>query len=153
MMYKFLENGNSGSIWRDFDKLNEAITRSFLETSSLSSSVYPPLNVYTKEDEAFVQAFLPGVSREEIDLSVKENVLTIKGKKMEEELSEGTEVHIREIYSGEFTRSLELPFRIDAEKVTADYKDGVLGILVPRAEEDKPKKIKILNGESITNGN
>lgn len=147
MMYKFLENTNGNSIWRDFDKLNEAITRSFLESGSVSSTAYPALNVYTKEDEAFVHAFLPGVNRDDIDVSIKENILTIKGKKQDEELTEGTEVHIREIYSGEFSRSLELPFRIDAEKVSAELKDGVLGILIQRAEADKPKKIKILTNQ------
>lgn len=143
MMYKFLENNKPGSIWRDFDKLNEAITRSFLESGSLSNSHFPPLNVYTKEDEAFVQVFLPGVENEDLDISVKENILTLKGKKKEEELAEGTEVHIREIHSGDFSRSLEFPFRVDVENVSAEYKNGVLGILVPRAEEDKPKKIMI----------
>lgn len=143
MMYKFLENNPTQSIWRDFDRLNDAITRSFLENGSASVRSFPPLNVYTREDEAFVQAFLPGIDIEDIDLSVKDNSLTIRGKKREEDLSEGTEVHVREVFSGDFSRTLEFPFRLDSERVTADLKNGVLGILLPRAEADKPKKIRI----------
>lgn len=143
MMYKFLENNQPTAIWRDFDRLNDAITRSFIESGSLSQSTFPSLNVFTKEDEAFVQAYVPGVEESEIDISVKDNILVIKGKKKEIELSEGTEVPIREIFSGDFSRSLTFPFRIDSGKVTAELKNGVLGILIPRAEEDKPKKIKI----------
>ncbi len=143
MLYKFLDQNNANSLWRDFDRLNEAITRSFLESNPLTITPFPPLNVYTREDEALVQAFLPGVDLEDIEISVKENVLTIKGRKKEEELSEGTEVHVREMYSGEFSRTLEFPFRIDSEKVVADLKNGILGILLPKREEDKPKKIKI----------
>ncbi|WCL50963.1 Hsp20/alpha crystallin family protein [Leptospira sp. GIMC2001] len=143
MLYKFLENGKTNTIWRDFDRLNEALTRSFLEQDPVRPNSYPPLNVYTKEDDAFVYAFLPGMTIEDIDLSAKDNVLVIRGTKKEEALAENTEVYLREIFNGDFSRSVEFPFRIDADKVTASYKNGVLGILVPRAEEDKPKKIAI----------
>lgn len=145
MLYKFLENNNKNSLWRDLDRINEAISRSFWETNPYSHAVYPPINVYTRDDEALVQAMVPGVSLEDLDLSVKDNVLTLKGRKREEELSEGTEVHLREIYAGEFERTLEFPFRIDADKVAAEYKDGILSVILPKREEDKPKKIKVQN--------
>jgi HSP20 family protein len=142
-MYKFLENHKTNSLWRDFDRLNEAITRSFLDHQTLGTSNYPAINVYTKEEEGYVQALLPGMELEDIEISIKDNAVNLKGRKKEEELAEGTEVHLREIFSGEFHRTLEFPFRIDADKVKAEYKNGILGIFLPRAEEDKPKKIRI----------
>jgi len=148
MLYRFLENNHPKNIWRDFDSLNDAITRSFLEQGTQQTSHFPQLNVYTKENEAYVQAFLPGVKIEDIDLTAKENVLFIKGNRKEEKLAEGTEVHIREMFQGEFSRSLEFPFLIDAENIKADFKDGVIGILVPRREDDKPKKITIQSSQT-----
>jgi HSP20 family protein len=95
-----------------------------------------------------VQAFLPGVQIEDIDLTSKENILFIKGNRKEEKLADGTQVHIREMFHGEFSRSLEFPFLIDSDNIKAEFKDGVVGILVPRREDDKPKKISI---QSIQN--
>lgn len=148
MLYRFLENNHPKNIWRDFDRLNDAITRSFLEQDTAQTSHFPQLNVYTKENEAYVQAFLPGVQIEDIDLTSKENILFIKGNRKEEKLADGPQVHIREMFNGEFSRSLEFPFLIDSDNIKAEFKDGVVGILVPRREDDKPKKISI---QSIQN--
>ena len=145
MLVRFLEKNQSNSIWRNFDELNDAITRSFLDQGSVRSTQFPQINVYNKEDEAYVQAFLPGVKLADLDLTSKENVLTIKGTRKAEELAEGTKIHLQEMVYGEFVRSLQFPFLIDGEKISAQFKDGVLGILVPRREDDKPKKNKDSN--------
>lgn len=148
MLVRFLEKNQSNPIWRNFDELNTAITRSFLDQDSVRSTQFPQINVYNKEDESYVQAFLPGVKLADLDLTSKENILTIKGTRRAEELAEGTKVHFQEMVYGEFARSLQFPFLIDGEKISAQFKDGVLGILVPRREDDKPKKIKIQSSQN-----
>ncbi|MDZ4727173.1 MAG: Hsp20/alpha crystallin family protein [Leptospira sp.] len=144
MLFRILDNpSRQNPFWRDFDRFNDEITKSILDSQFGNVRSFPPINVFTREDEALVSALVPGMDIENIDISVKDNILTIHGKKNAEELAEGTEIHRREIYSGNFTRSVELPFRVNQEKVTAKYTNGVLNILLPRREEDKPKKINI----------
>ena len=107
------------------------------------STEYPPLNVWSNEDEVVVQAELPGFAAEEIDVSVVQNTLTLRGARKPEELKEGESVHRRERWAGKFVRSLEVPFDVDGGKVEAEFKNGVLSIRMPRAEEHKPKKIAV----------
>ncbi|GBF49235.1 small heat shock protein [Leptospira ryugenii] len=144
MLFRILDNPHRHNpFWRDFDRFNEEITRSILDAQFGNLRSFPPVNIFTKEEEALVTALVPGMDIENIDISVKDNLLTIHGKKNSEELAEGTEVHRREIFSGDFTRTIELPFRVNSDKVSAKYTNGVLQILLPRREEDKPKKINI----------
>ncbi|TGN08429.1 Hsp20/alpha crystallin family protein [Leptospira ilyithenensis] len=145
MFFRILDNPTrSNPFWRDFDRLNEEITKSILDSQFENSRSFPPVNVYTKEEEALVAVLVPGLTPEQIEISVKDNLLTIQGKKKEEVLAEGTEVLRREIFSGEFVRTVELPFRVNQEAVSAKYANGVLNIHLPRREEDKPKKISIV---------
>ncbi|MCT8332393.1 Hsp20/alpha crystallin family protein [Leptospira sp. 85282-16] len=147
MLFRILDpQTKANQFWRDFDRLNDELTRSILDSQFGSASNYPPVNVYTKEDEALVTCLLPGIETDHIDINVKDNLLSIHGRKKAEELAEGTEVHRREIYNGEFHRTLELPFRVDQEHVLAKYSNGVLNIHLPRREEDKPKKVSIIAG-------
>ena len=107
------------------------------------STEHPPLNVWSNEDETIVQAELPGLAADDIDISVVQNTLTLRGSRKPEELKEGESYHRRERGAGRFVRSLELPFEVDNSKVMAECKHGVLSIRLPRAEEHKPKKIAI----------
>ncbi|MFC1525941.1 Hsp20/alpha crystallin family protein [Candidatus Latescibacterota bacterium] len=104
---------------------------------------YPPLNVWCNEDETIVQAELPGLAADDIDISVVQNTLTLRGSRNPEGLKEGESYHRRERWTGRFVRSLELPFEVDNSKVEAEYKHGMLTIRLPRAEEHKPKKITV----------
>ncbi|MCW7458933.1 Hsp20/alpha crystallin family protein [Leptospira bandrabouensis] len=147
MLFRILDpQTKANQFWRDFDRLNDELTRSILDSQFGSASNFPPVNVYTKEDEALVTCLLPGMETDQIDINVKDNLLSIHGRKKAEELAEGTEVHRREIFNGEFRRTLELPFRVDQEHVLAKYSNGVLNIHLPRREEDKPKKVSITIG-------
>ncbi|MCG6149053.1 Hsp20/alpha crystallin family protein [Leptospira levettii] len=147
MLFRILDpQTKTNQFWRDFDRLNDELTRSILNDQFGSSSHFPPVNVYTKEDEALVTCLLPGMDTDQIDINVKDNMLSIHGKKKAEDLAEGTEVHRREIFHGEFHRTLELPFRVNQEQVSAKYVNGVLNIHLPRREEDKPKKVSISIG-------
>ena len=106
-------------------------------------SDYPTLNWQTNEEETTVTAELPGFGPEEIDISVVGTTLTIAGSREVEEPKEGETYHRRERWSGKFTRSLRLPAGVDTEKVEAGFKDGMLTVKLPRAEEHKPKKIEV----------
>ncbi len=103
---------------------------------------YPRLNVWTSEDETVVEALLPGVDPSNVDISVEGDLVKVSGVVRKEQPA-GAELKKSEIPEGEFSRSLRLPFRAETSKVEAKYTNGVLRIRVPRAEEDKPKKIEI----------
>jgi HSP20 family protein len=104
------------------------------------------MNVWTDPDGATVTAELPGVDPAEIDISVQDDTLTVRGSRAPDEVPEGGTYHRRERGSGSFTRSFQLPFGVDAGQVKASYQKGVLQIHLPRAEADKPKKIAIQAG-------
>jgi HSP20 family protein len=107
---------------------------------------YPAMNVWTTEDNALVTAELPGVNLEDIDISVEDEMLSVRGDRQPEALEEGTTYHRRERRHGPFVRTFRLPFRVAADAVEANYQKGVLSITLPRAEADKPRKIEIKAG-------
>ncbi len=104
---------------------------------------YPLMNVWTSEEGVVIDAELPGVDPKDVDISVKDSALTIQGKVNVVAPAEGETYHRRERPAGEFSRTLQLPFRANAAGVKANYQHGVLRVTVPRSEEEKPKKIKI----------
>lgn len=104
---------------------------------------YPPINVWSNEDQVIVQAELPGYAPADIDISVVQNTLTLRGSRRPEELKEGETYHRRERQTGDFVRTLELPFEVDNAKVEAEYSAGILSIRLPRAEAHKPKRIAV----------
>ena len=104
----------------------------------------PPVDIYqTSDHELVLKAELPDLSREEIDITVENFVLTLKGeKKLAPEVKEEQFHHIERSY-GSFSRSFSLPRTVDASKVAADYKNGVLTVRLPLREEAKPRQIKV----------
>jgi HSP20 family protein len=133
--------------WQEIDHVQREMNRLF---SSLYSSPrtqmtpsFPAMNVWTNPDGAVITAELPGVNPEDIDISVVGETLTLTGSRPQEELKEGEKYHRRERAYGRFTRTFQLPFLVEADKVEAVFDKGVLHISLPRAEADKPKKIAI----------
>lgn len=108
-----------------------------------SAPDYPALNVWTNQEGALVTAELPGLEAKDVEIDVAGNTLTLSGKREVEDLPENARYHRRERGGGQFTRSIELPFPVQVEKVEARLEKGVLQITLPRAEEDKPRKITI----------
>jgi HSP20 family protein len=104
---------------------------------------YPPMNVWSSEEGLIIDAELPGVDPKDVEISVLGDQLTLHGKVNVAEPPEGENYHRRERPSGEFSRTLQLPFRADPESVKANYTNGVLRLTVPRAEDEKPRKITI----------
>jgi len=101
------------------------------------------LDMYEEKDELVIKVELPGVKKEETEISLEEDVLTIKAEKKGEELTEDTKIYCHERWYGTTCRSIRLPFQVDGEKITAKLEEGQLHIRLPKAEEAKPKHIEI----------
>jgi HSP20 family protein len=104
---------------------------------------YPPVNVWIGEDDVLVKVEIPGINTDQIEITTKGDVLYITGTREPEKLEEGCRYHRQERGFGRFSRGLQLPFQVDQDKVEANYEKGILQIYLPRAEEDKPRKISI----------
>jgi HSP20 family protein len=125
--------------WRMLDRLNRAATG----VLAPSTSAFPLINVWIDGDRALVISELPGVESKDVDISVAGKTVTLRGSRTTADVCKGECQHRHERWSGNFTRSFELPFVIDQEKVKAKFSKGVLQLALPRAEADKPRKIAI----------
>ncbi|MDE3098104.1 MAG: Hsp20/alpha crystallin family protein [Verrucomicrobiota bacterium] len=103
----------------------------------------PAFDVYEDKDNFIVKAELPGMKREDINVSLHDGSLIISGERKSEMKSEGAEVYRAERYFGRFQRAVSLPATVAADKVKAQYKDGVLTVTLPKSEEAKPRQIEV----------
>lgn len=101
------------------------------------------LDVAENEDGYTVKASLPGMAADQVDLTLEDNVLTIKGEVKADETIEEAQYHVRERRVGSFSRSIRFPVLVDGNGVEATFENGVLTLHVPKAEEVKPKRIEI----------
>mgnify|MGYP006279013747 CR=1 FL=1 len=134
------------SIWREMERMQREMNRLFSDYSRSTyraAPSYPALNLWADEDSVIVRAELPGVNPDDLDVSVDNGDLTLSGSRTRDELPEGATYHRQERNYGRFTRTIHLPYKIEAEEVDATMHNGVLTLTLPRAEEDKPKRIKI----------
>ena len=134
--------------WREMDRLRRDMDKLF--ESSLPrwqrqrTASFPAINMYTNSEEGVVvTAELPGVSSEELNISVTGDTLTISGSRQREELPESVHFHRQERGFGEFNRTFQLPYSINKANVEAAMQNGVLHITLPRAEAEKPKQITV----------
>ncbi len=104
---------------------------------------YPRVNVAEQDDQYIVEALAPGVDPATLDVSVKDNVLTVSGEKKAPEGVRAEAYHRNERSAGRFVRSIELPADVDTAKVKAVYADGILQVVLPKAPEARPKRIEI----------
>ena len=136
------------SIWQEMDQLQREMNRLF-DTSNkervFNSPSYPAINIWTNEDGQVISAEMPGVHPDDIDIDVTGDALSISGERKPDEVAKDANYHRRERSYGSFSRTIQLPFMVDTNKVEANFKNGVLMISLPRAEIDKPKKITIKN--------
>lgn len=129
--------------FREIEQLQREMNRLFNGVTAASRRAYPAVNIWTNPEAAAITAELPGYTPQDVHLSIVGDTLIIKGSRPKPELKSGEQYHRQERYYGDFERSLRLPFAVDSNKVEARFKNGILQILLPRAEEDKPKKIEI----------
>lgn len=139
--------------WSELSSLEKRINRMFDETlknlhpaerkEPQAGSRTPATDVYETENSYVVKADFPGVKKEDIQIDVHDGTFTLKAeKKFEEKESKDNYLRVERAY-GSFMRSFQLPKNVDAEKIKAEYKDGVLEVTLPKIEEAKPKKIQV----------
>jgi HSP20 family protein len=140
--------------FREMMNLRSEIDRLFDQSMNLDWPTERPIfgelaiDLSETDDNYLVQASIPGIDPNNLEISVTNNVLTVKGEFQEEKDEEGKQWHIRERRSGSFSRSVRFPILVEANKVVAEYENGVLNLTVPKAEEVKPKRIAIKVGSN-----
>ncbi len=137
--------------FRDLMTLSERLNKMFdegmlpatSEDEFLTGAWVPAVDIYETENEIVIKAEVPGMSEKDVEVTVENNMLTIKGeRKFEEEVKKENYHRIERAY-GTFQRSFQLPATVNVNKITAEQKDGILTIRLPKKEEQKPKKINI----------
>jgi HSP20 family protein len=123
--------------------MNRLFSGAFSDTGGRTAPSYPAINVWTNNEGAVVTAELPGISPDDIDISVVGDTLTLTGYREPEKLQDGERYHRRERNFGKFTRTFQLPFKVEVDKIDAVFEKGILHISLPRAEEEMPKKITV----------
>jgi HSP20 family protein len=135
--------GRLSDLRDEIDRLFESPLTELTRTSQLLSGWTPALDVYEDKENFTVKAELPGMKKEEIEVSLHEGMLSISGERKSESKHEDAEVYRTERFFGRFQRTVNLPAAVAAEKVKAAYQDGVLTITLPKTEEAKPKHIDV----------
>jgi HSP20 family protein len=115
-------------------------------TEAVEGAWLPAVDVSETDTELVIRAELPGLTHDNIELNLQDNVLSLKGEKKQEQKEEKENFHRVERSYGSFSRSFTLPADVKASEIQATFKDGVLVITLPKAEEAKPKKIQITVG-------
>ena len=123
--------------------LQDRLNRLFSNLPEAGQTEFPPINVWASDKKVVVVAEVPGIDPDNIDLQIVNQTLTLKTKREADQLKEGQTWHRQERGYGQFTRTLELPYAIDAEKIEASSSQGMLRIELSRAAVDLPKKISI----------
>jgi len=134
----------NNDMWNEMERLRREMDgiMSGVRRSAAASS-FPLVNIYEDAESVRLCAELPGVDREKVAITFNEGVLTISGKsEIPEALRNMTAIR-QERSSGDFSKSVRIPIRVDQEKISAGFADGVLTVTLPKAEEAKPKTIRI----------
>lgn len=108
-----------------------------------SAVEFPATNVWVSDDDAVVTTEIPGIDPDGLEISVLKDSLTLRGSRQAEELKDGGTYHRQERWNGQFTKTLQLPFAVEPGKVEARFSKGILAIILPRAEAEKPRKISV----------
>jgi HSP20 family protein len=126
----------------EIDRLNQMFAD--FQTGAFNQAWVPAVDIYeTDSHEVVLKAELPDVKKEDIGVTVENNVLTLTGERKQEQSTKREQFQLIERRFGSFTRSFTLPTSVDAGQIAASYKDGVLTIRLPRREEAKPKQISV----------
>ena len=141
--------------YREMDGMSRLMDRWFRDIPRVwvdeadGAEGYVPLDLYETDNEVVVQAALPGVKLEDIDIQISGDTLTIRGESKHEEEEKKRDYYRQESWYGSFARSVALPVQVDADRADAVFENGVLKLTIPKAEEAKPKTIKVKPREMI----
>jgi HSP20 family protein len=145
--------GADVSPWHELETLNNRLRR-WMDYPDFGTAVFnaplfsesawlPAVELIEEDDEFVLTAELPGMSKDNVDLSIDDNILTLKGEKKTEREATQERMHIRERGYGTFERSFTLPKNVDAGKIRADFHDGLIEVHMPKGEAAKSKHIEI----------
>ena len=130
--------------FREFNPMNEQLGTFLGRGSPQSTTAWnPSVDIFENDNEVIFKAELPGMTAKDIEVKLENNVLMLKGERRFEKETKEENYHRIEREYGNFSRSFALPAAVDGDKVTAEYKDGILKVTLPKKEEIKPKPIKI----------
>lgn len=139
-------------LFGEMERIRNEIDRVFHEglggySARESSGVFPPVNVYEDKDRYLLTSELPGVKPEDVEITVTEDSITIKGERKPDDGGNKANYHRRERESGFFRRVVSLPDRVDPNKVEATSRNGILYVSLPKAEDVRPRQIKVTGGD------
>lgn len=137
--------------FRDLRNLQEEVNRLFTGTAGRSfddegiarGAWSPSVDIYENKDQIVLEAELPGMNRDDFDLTVENNVITLRGERRFEKKEDTDNYHRVERAYGSFTRSFTLPNTVTGEGASADYRNGVLRVTLPKREETKARRIEV----------
>ena len=124
------------------ESVEAARTSDYFGLSTTSPGTFPSVNLFQDGDDTVLVAEVPGMKKDEIQVQIKDNLITISGER-ETKYPENASIHRVERHDFKFNRTMKLPGRVDIDQVKADFENGILKIVMPRAESDKPKMIDI----------
>lgn len=129
---------------KEIDSLFEwpTVLPRFYSTTTTRSN-YPPINLREDQDNLFLDVRIPGLDKEDFQINIKDNTLSISGKKPTPVNIEVKDYHRKERVTGNFIRAVALPVEVESDKVKASYEKGILSITLPKAESAKPKRISV----------
>jgi len=146
---KSLVRKNS-NLWDPFDmftdlqdEMNRAFGRTLSRRDGWTQTFSPTLDVQEEADKFVIHADLPGMKKEDLNISALGNQLTLKGERKHDKENKEKDYHYSERSYGAFCRAIQLPTEVDTGKIQATYKDGVLELTLPKSENAKPKQISI----------
>lgn len=142
---RFSPRADLNLMQREFDRMfgNFFPNLGLSATPDQTASWAPRIDVVETEDAFLFEFDIPGVEKDDIHVNLHDGVLTVNGEKQSRELSENDDVVRVERFTGHFYRSFSIPTALDDKKIEANYANGVLSLRLPKAEESKPRKIKI----------
>lgn len=133
-----------GNLNRNFLDLFEDFFDERLTPSLLAQKEWMPrVDIYEKDGSYVVKADMPGMEEKDLNVEIKDNVLTLSGKKEEEKETDDKNYHRVERSSGSFTRTFNIPEGVEADQIKAEYKKGVLTVTLPKSKKAEPKKIEV----------
>jgi len=133
------------------DEMNRLFNSNFpnsLSQEDMATGWTPSVDIYETEGEIVLEAELPGMKREDFEVTIENNVITLKGERHFEKNEEGDNYHRVERAYGSFARSFSLPQSVSAENTSADFKNGILRVSLPKREEAKARKIEVLGEDA-----
>jgi len=138
--------GRGWTPWLELERLQREMNRVFDAAGEGRTAEFPAVNIWTGDDKVLLTAEIPGIDPAKLEVTVKNDTVTIRGSREAEEPKKGQVCLRQERGAGSFVRSFALPMQVDAEHVQAHYQKGVLQLTLPRAEADRPKKIAVTTG-------